>query len=320
MRKVNLKDVQIGMVLAEPVYADNNLLLCEKGRVVNLSMKSLFSKFRVEHVYIDTVFEINISEIYKLSSLYKMISNSLYYYDINKIVAYSKEMVSTVLESGYGPTCSMLFKYDDATYQHMQNVASLSMIVGIKMNLRAEQLRNLVVGALLHDIGKVEVPSNVLHKKDKLTAEEVLIIKEHPVTGYRMLLGEKSVNSVIRNIVLYHHVNYDKTGYPSVGEEYQNNILYDIVHVCDVYEALCAKRSYKDAIPRVEVRQYLLDNRATLFNPMVVDTFIEHVPMYLIGEEIAYKNKTAIVLDNTNSEEPIVSIGKKKMKLSEFRR
>ena len=134
--------------------------------------------------------------------------------------------------------------YDNDLYRHCMNVAYLSVQLGIAIELDSHELIALGIGALLHDIGKIEISSSILNKPDKLTDEERLVIEAHPVMGYQYLLQYHFPKTVM-DIVLYHHEKLDGSGYPS----HRKNIplMVQLVTVADVYEAIRAKRVYRDA-------------------------------------------------------------------------
>lgn len=136
------------------------------------------------------------------------------------------------------------FIYDNDLYRHCMNVAYLSIQLGIAMEIDLHELITLGIGALLHDIGKIEISSSILNKPDKLTDEERLVIESHPVMGYQYLLQYHFPKTVM-DIVLYHHEKLDGSGYPAHKTDIP--LMVQLVTVADVYEAIRAKRVYRDA-------------------------------------------------------------------------
>lgn len=151
--------------------------------------------------------------------------------------------------------------YDDGLYRHCMNVAYLSVQLGMKLGLDLHELIALGMGALLHDIGKIELDPLILNKPGKLTEEERLLLEIHPVLGYHYLStciisrcdNEEKVNKsipchfpqIVMDIVLYHHEKLDGTGYPAHKTDIP--LMVQIVTVADIYEAIRAKRVYRDA-------------------------------------------------------------------------
>lgn len=153
--------------------------------------------------------------------------------------------------------------YGDDLYHHCMNVAYLSVQLGIKIGMDLHELIALSMGALLHDIGKTAIDNAILNKPDKLTEEERLVIETHPVLGYHYLWSldnqdlskkrekdEKVVQvtlfpKAVMDIVLYHHEKLDGSGYPSHRKDIP--LMVQLITVADVYEAIRAKRVYRDA-------------------------------------------------------------------------
>ena len=162
----------------------------------------------------------------------------------------------------------------DATSQwtrgHSERVAEISVEIGKALGLSEEEIEKLKLGALLHDIGKLGVPPEILDKPEKLTPEEYEIVKEHPAWGYRILKPVRAFQEIIP-IVLYHHERCNGTGYPEGLKCDQIPLLAKIVAVADVIEAMTAERPYKKAYPVEEVFEYLKREKGRLFSPEVVE-------------------------------------------------
>lgn len=159
-----------------------------------------------------------------------------------------------------GPDLDLL--YDDDLYRHSTNVAYLSVQLGMKLGLDLHELITLGMGALLHDIGKIEIDPLILNKPGKLTEEEKLVLEIHPVLGFSLLRRKETEGKergkeredksilyhfpqIVMDIVLYHHEKLDGTGYPAHKTDIP--LMVQIVTVADIYEAIRAKRVYRDA-------------------------------------------------------------------------
>lgn len=140
---------------------------------------------------------------------------------------------------------------DDMLYTHSIRVSKLATQLGITMNLSDELVYKICVAGLLHDLGKVNTPKEILYKPGKLTEEEFEIIKEHPIDGYNFC-KQAGVDDTVCNMVLKHHVKKNSKGYP---EGYPTKTLpEEIITVADIFCALCEKRTYHSAL---EYRQAL---------------------------------------------------------------
>lgn len=140
---------------------------------------------------------------------------------------------------------------DDMLYTHSIRVSKLATQLGITMNLSDELVYKICVAGLLHDLGKVNTPKEILYKPGKLTEEEFEIIKEHPIDGYNFC-KQAGVDDTVCNMVLKHHVKKNSKGYP---EGYPTKTLpEEIITVADIFCALSEKRTYHSAL---EYRQAL---------------------------------------------------------------
>lgn len=140
---------------------------------------------------------------------------------------------------------------NDMLYTHSIRVSKLATQLGITMNLSDELVYKICVAGLLHDLGKVNTPKEILYKPGKLTEEEFEIIKEHPIDGYNFC-KQAGVDDTVCNMVLKHHVKKNSKGYP---EGYPTKTLpEEIITVADIFCALSEKRTYHSAL---EYRQAL---------------------------------------------------------------
>jgi putative nucleotidyltransferase with HDIG domain len=163
-------------------------------------------------------------------------------------------------------------KKDTYTAGHTFRVTMYALKLAEELQLEPEQLRAIVQGGLVHDVGKIRVPVEVLNKPGKLLPDERVLIEQHPVFGYdicRNLGFMQEELSIIRS----HHEKWDGSGYPDGLIE--NNIPYfaRIVAVADVYDALTSERSYRKAWTHFEAMKYLKENKGTHFDPQCVEAW-----------------------------------------------
>lgn len=136
---------------------------------------------------------------------------------------------------------------NDTIYAHCVNVALISRMIGRWLHLDQNDLNVLTCSGLLHDIGKLTIPEEVLNKPGKLTDEEFALIKSHPKTGYDMLRNQ-DIDTRIKQAAFMHHERYDGTGYPNhLSSEFLSDFAM-IVAIADVYDAMTAARSYREPL------------------------------------------------------------------------
>lgn len=140
-----------------------------------------------------------------------------------------------------------LRNFDDYTFRHSVNVAALSLVIGLGENYSYEDLVELCVAALFYDKGKMRLDKDILEKTQKLTVQEIEVIKSHPHMSYNMVSERWSISPKIQAGILCHHENEDGSGYPLGLTGDKIHPFAKIIHVADVYDALISKRPYKGA-------------------------------------------------------------------------
>jgi putative nucleotidyltransferase with HDIG domain len=165
---------------------------------------------------------------------------------------------------------------DRETEGHTRRVTNLTVALAQSLGISGEKLENIRRGALLHDIGKVGVPDQILHKPSQLTAEEFSVIKNHPQYAYDMLSEISFLKGAI-DIPYCHHEKWDGSGYPQGLEQTDIPLAARIFAVVDVWDAVTSDRIYRASMSREAAIQILKDGSGSHFDPMVVDAFLERV-------------------------------------------
>jgi len=173
-----------------------------------------------------------------------------------------------------------LEKKDPATKGHSDRVAQFSVVVGRKLSDQIKDIpyaeTSLYYAAELHDVGKVKLPDNLLKKRGSLNKEQWIEMKKHPLESVKMIRPlEKWFGTTILDAVLYHHENYDGTGYPYGKKGSDINILARIIRVADSFDAMVTSRPYRKALTYHESFSELKKGRGTQFDPKVLDAFSE---------------------------------------------
>lgn len=166
-----------------------------------------------------------------------------------------------------------LKSFDQYTTTHSMNVAVLAMALAEALELGSAQVRAVGVAGLLHDLGKVRVPKEVLLKPGKLTDAERAEIQRHPVEGARILLAGDQPLDLAAVVAYEHHLMMDGSGYPCRHSPRDTHYGSRLVHVCDVYDALRTRRPYRDAWESETALQYLEQRAGLEFDPALAATF-----------------------------------------------
>jgi putative nucleotidyltransferase with HDIG domain len=167
-----------------------------------------------------------------------------------------------------------LKEFDQYTTKHSLNVAVLSMGLAESLGCRPKEIRAIGVAGLLHDIGKIRIPLEVLTKPGKLNDEERAIMNSHPIDGARVIMQSDQDLGMAATVAYEHHIMLNGGGYPVLHYKRECALASRLVHVCDVYDALSTKRPYRDAWPSEKTMAYLEERAGTEFDPDLVATFI----------------------------------------------
>ncbi len=163
---------------------------------------------------------------------------------------------------------------DSYTQGHAKRVTEYSLSIGSKLNLNEEELRDLYLGSILHDIGKIGTEEEVLNKPESLNLREETLVREHPLKGTLLIVGIENLSHIVPTI-LHHHEYWDGNGYPGRLKGDQIPLHARIVAVADAYDAMLSNRSYRPALEKDIAIRELLKKKDTQFDPFIVDVFIE---------------------------------------------
>jgi DJ-1 family protein len=163
---------------------------------------------------------------------------------------------------------------DTYTQGHAKRVTEYALSIGSKLSLGETELRDLYLGAVLHDIGKIGTDDNVLNKPESLNLREETLVREHPLKGTLFIVGIENL-SHSAPVILHHHERWDGTGYPGRLKGEQIPLHARIVSVADAFDAMMTNRSYREGLDKDSAIRVLHKNRGTQFDPFLVDVFIE---------------------------------------------
>ena len=167
-----------------------------------------------------------------------------------------------------------LRQFDEYTTTHSLNVSVLTMALAESIGLGARDVRTFGVAGLLHDLGKVRVPLEILNKPGKLTDEERLVIQRHTVEGARIIISSDRELDLAAAVAYEHHIMLNGGGYPQCHYHRDCHRASKLVHVCDVYDALRTKRPYRDAWEADRVVAYIEERAGTEFEPQIAQQFV----------------------------------------------
>ena len=164
---------------------------------------------------------------------------------------------------------------NEYTFTHVTNVCILTMSQAEHLGFTGQYLHAIGIAALLHDIGKIYVPDEILSKRGVLTPEERRIIETHPVKGARYLMGIDGIPKLAILSALEHHQKFDGSGYPSIKGGWTPNVTSQMISIADVFDAMRSRRAYQNAFPQEKIEGVLMKGSGTQFNPVLVERFLK---------------------------------------------
>lgn len=205
--------------------------------------------------------------------------------DFQKEIRESERTLFNVVQTLLG----IINAKDRDTYLHLEKVTQYAGMICEAMNLNETNVKDIKLAAFLHDVGKIEIPRNILHKVDPLTQEEWSIIKQHPRWGASMVRSMQHLDNIIP-MILHHHERYDGKGYPYGLEGEQIPLGSRILAVADSFDAMTNSRPYRISKNYIEALEEIERNRGTQFDPEIADIFISNFFNYQDNHERRLSN------------------------------
>jgi putative nucleotidyltransferase with HDIG domain len=181
-------------------------------------------------------------------------------------------------------TLATIKRYDLKTFYHTLNVAMLSMYFASKLGFSRDQVLDIGLAGLFHDIGKLYISRKIIRKPAKLTDQEFDKIKSHVTVGAEIMLKYVESLGLLPVIVCFeHHLRYDLKGYPKVSFYEKPHIVSLIVSICDVYDALSQRRGYKADYPTEMIYNLMIKDKGEAFDPVLLDKFFKIIGVWPVG-------------------------------------
>lgn len=330
-----------GMQLSEDLYTPKGLLLLDKS--TTLDEKNIFriKLYQIQKVYIyedkhylqtkessfrkslETLFEYDVSQNFdefrqryelhqkKAEDIFNGIRSG------SNVAPQELTEIADLLMSTLR-TRNELFSYlhklrslNECTYSHSLNVGILANVFAHWLKLDPLQIEELTIAGLLHDIGKTEVPKEILEKPEKLTDDEYFIAMQHPKYGYD-ILQNVDISDAIKDAVLLHHERIDGSGYPFGFKGKDIPFYAKVIGILDIYEAMTSERTYRERFSPFRVMKIFEQESYGLLDTELLYIFLENIAHNYLGHDVLLsdgRKAKIIFIHNHTPTRPIVQIG-----------
>ena len=315
---VRSEELLPGMCLARDIHfyeesAASSIVVKTGQKLTDVQITQLCSA-KIDGAYIDTVrsevrviSSINqqirkeaIANIHSLADNFIDSSKGVQKRDIESVDATTQNLIDSLSsQKDILINIADIKMYDDYTYHHCLSVAIMSIAIGMELGLTNDMLKDLGLAGLLHDIGKVAIPIEIINKPGRLTSEEFDTVKMHPVHAAKHLQERQLVNENVYRGIVGHHEKLDGSGYPNHLKGDEIHPYARILAVADVYDALTSNRPYRIPSPPNEAIELVMGSIDTHFDERIVKAFLRKVAPFPTGSKVKLSNgEIAYVMKN----------------------
>jgi len=314
MRFVPTSCLREGMVLGDNLFNNFGELLLSQGTSLNGDYLKSIKRLKYNGIYIDDDISRDIPVLNLISENLKAqtvkgIKDIFIQSEKGKVarkdyVKKAKFQVEEIVDQIFSREKIMINVvdmkvFDDYTYYHSVNVAVLSIVIGVALDLDRDELCDLGFAGLLHDIGKVFIDKDLLNKPGELNQGEFEELKRHSTLGGEHIKKSYGVSTLAYMGILDHHEKFEGGGYPSGLQGKRISRYGRIIAVADVYDALTSDRPYRKALLPAEAMEFVMASNMTAFDPEIVNVFVKKIAPYSIGSCVKLSNGlTGVVVEN----------------------
>lgn len=294
MRYISIDQAEPGMILARHIWGPHGQLLLTSNTILKESYIRRLKEFCFSALYVKSYPDEPVENlvgpvkqetlVHARETLQTVAEAAVAssYIDFARVRETVEDIVDQVLSNpNVVYNMADIKAFDDYTYGHSVDVCVLSVLCGANMHMNRYELLDLGCGAILHDIGKLFTPKEILSKPNLLTDNEMEVIRRHPWDGFHVL--RKQVPLIPAHVAFQHHERFDGSGYPRRLLDADTLALAKVVAVADSYEAMTSDRPYRKAIMPHQALSELARNAGNGYNPKVVKCFVDVVAAYPLG-------------------------------------
>ncbi|SDE64735.1 HD-GYP domain-containing protein [Sporomusa acidovorans] len=299
MQKIAIPNLQPNMVVARNIFSPDGVLLLSADTVLNPSQIDRLQQFGLTSIYIKNPFTDNLNDSDLFDTIPEVVREETRVQAIQIVntsfqnLAITQELNTQpfqeisdfLLEEVIKNRGAMIHltdirARDGYTFGHSVNVCVLATLTGLQMGYDLGKLKELALGALLHDTGKMLVPKELLIKPGPLTCAERKLMERHPDLGFNVLRTQRDIPLVSAHIAYQHHEKFDGTGYTRSLCGTEIHEYARIVAIADVYDALTSDRPYKEGTLPHEAYEIMMSLASTHFDPAILRIFLNQIAVY----------------------------------------
>lgn len=323
---VSVQDLEMGMILDEDIIEEQTgvILIARNMAITKQFIQNLISKeidkvsIRKEEIpkekYNQPLVD-NYSKVgEKLDNLFIKVKNGRKVAAsgiVNDMKGFVREIVG---ERDILTQMRLLKKKDDYTFNHSLGVSILAASLGKWLNYSLEEIEDLAIAGLFHDIGKLRISDNIINKSGNLTEEEFEIMKKHSFYSFEMLSAGGKFNDDILLGVLQHHEKMNATGYPNGVSGDRIHRYARIISICDIYHALTSRRVYRDRESPLKVADYIRSESFSTLDPYITQVFLKNISKFYVGNKVVLNTGEIgiiVYIHPQDKTKPIVQVANK---------
>jgi len=310
MKTISVDLLEKGMVINQDIYDSNGVLIISDGAVLkdahveylkyesgildvkikeysNIVTEAKPSAYKEAQVKFEQQYK---GSVDKFKSMFKSatLGGKVLYADVEHVVG---PLLSEVETGGdIAQKIWQIRQSDEYTFEHSVQVSLYSALIGSWLGMEPDELKDLAIAGLLHDIGKCNIPDEILNKPDALTDEEFKVMRTHPTLGYILLANTKQFNDAVLSGVLQHHERSDGSGYPNSLKGPHIHPYARIVAIADIYSAMTSDRVYRERECPFMVAGQIQEKSFGSLDPFYSKVFVSNIVQYFVGNQVELNN------------------------------
>lgn len=315
MLRLSSDQIIPGMILGRSIIDADGRMLLAKGQALNQYYIQRLKELGIPTIYIDD--NLGIEDVASLVSARTVLhATKCLKQSYQQCAKTGKVNLSTMrsqvdnIIDELTANCNVLVgmsdlkSYDEYSYQHSVSVCVLTIIMGISYGYNRSQLQTLGTGAILHDIGKVNVPVEILNKTGSLTDNDFSIIQQHSWDGFKIIKDSGEIPLLSAHVALQHHERMDGNGYPRAITGQNIHEYGQITAVADMFDALTSDRPYRRAYNNKEAIKIIEEDRGKHLASEFVDLLLAHINLYPPGTVVVLTTKDTAIVSKENPSDP----------------